>query len=204
MNAISLTPSKSSYFGKCSFLNFPGGKLSSRRVVCRSWAFKLNLSDYLTSEISSLAAELFVCFVFFIVDSPHASQEWPLWMVLSGRWTVLKSPLASFYKAAQGLLYLRKHNLPTSFQHNHSGPGTWILMAFVLYFSLIIPSILHFTSYIAHSLWNDVEKEIINSRNMAPKEMVKNDGRVWTPLHTIYRSLVCWAWGWGGEERVAV
>ena len=51
---------------------------------------------------------------------------------------------------------------------------------------------------------NDVEKEIIYSRNMAPKEMAKNYGRVWTPLHAICRSLVCWAWGWGGEERVAV
>lgn len=63
MNTISLTLSKSSYFGKCSFLNFRG-KLSSRRVSAGAELSSLNLSDYLTSEISSLV-QSFAWFCFF-------------------------------------------------------------------------------------------------------------------------------------------
>ena len=40
---------------------------------------------------------------------------------------------------------------------------------------------------------------------MAPKEMVQNH---WLSLdnnsYHLQENLVCWAWGWGGEERVAV
>lgn len=44
----------------------------------------------------------------------------------------------------------------------------------------------------AHSLWIYVEEEIINSRPMTPTQMVRNYGRTWSPIHTIYmRNLVC-------------
>ena len=65
MSTVSLTLSKSSYFGKCSFLNFPGGKLSSGRVVCRSRDFKLDLSDYLTSCQRSAVWPQSLSFVLF-------------------------------------------------------------------------------------------------------------------------------------------